>query len=556
MGTRQVGGGRLNRLGRVDLQAENTARRSARGPVGGLLVPLAATTLLLGVLFLWARTYEQSCVALVSPGLIYFAVFWGLLQYRLERRRFVIEYYLDGNSPWRRRLQRSWLPMVISIIAALPLAVFLAGFAALGRATDWLFLTGAAVLAPFLFNRVSVWPGRHFRGAANGGILAAPAGVLTSRVAGHVLLALIVIAFVYFNSSTIHAPAIIYPDFPELTVGAFAEPARSDCAVVEKGLRAVAAFDGAGWFLMTNAERERWAADEIMLIFWAAFFLKAALAMTGFVRGLEGAMLVTGRVELRARAGGARDCGAEMNPSRRAGRIRRVVLLLVPLTVLTGVAHHALQQRAVERWSAELRTDDRTETRRVIEVNVDNAFAPAYAAIPEFADRHVSYGGFLDQIGSVFGEDRSPAAELSRMVSSAREVAVKDVYRTLRENDLARLARLFNRDVAALPPGLRSAYEWVLEPVLGRVRSRLMEAVGTDPSGILGEMQRTAETANIVTRGWNRLGWIVASGVGSDLYRETLRQWATEVLDQERALAKDDLSRAIETVTMPDDVVP
>ena len=83
-----------------------------------------------------------------------------------------------------------------------------------------------------------------------------------------------------------------------------------------------------------------------------------------------------------------------------------------------------------------------------------------------------------------------------------------------------------------------------------------MEAVGTDPSGILGEMQRTAETANIVTRGWNRLGWIVASGVGSDLYRETLRQWATEVLDQERALAKDDLSRAIETVTMPDDVVP
>ena len=140
------------------------------------------------------------------------------------------------------------------------------------------------------------------------------------------------------------------------------------------------------------------------------------------------------------------------------------------------------------------------------------------------------------------------------MVSSAREVAVKDVHRTLRENHLTRLVHLFNRDVAALPPGLRSAYEWVLEPVLGRVRSRLMEAVGTDPSGILGEMQRTAETANIVTRGWNRLGWIVASGVGSDLYRKALRQWATEVLDQERALAKDDLSRAIETVTMPDDI--
>ena len=547
MGTRQVGGGRLNRLGRVVLQAKNTARKSARGPVDGLLGPLAATTLLLGVLLLWARTYEQSCVALASPGLVYFAVFWGLLQYRLERRRFAIEYYLDGNSPWRRRLRRSWLSAVICIIAALPLAVFLAGFAALGRATDWLFFTGAAVLAPLLFNCVSVWPGRHFRGAASGGVLAAPAGVLTSRVAGHVLLALVVIAFVYFNSSTIPAPAIIYPDFPELTVEAFVVRVGSDCAVVEEGLRVAAAFDGAGWFFMTSAER--WMTEEIMLIFWAAFFLSAALAMTGFVRGLEGAMLVTGCVEPRARADGARDCGAETSTSRWAGRIRRVTLLLVPLTVLTGVAHHVLQQRAVERWSAELRTDDRTETRRVIEVSVDNAFAPAYAAIPEFADRHVSFGGFLDQIGSVFGEDRSPAAELSRMVGSAREVAVKDVHRTLRENDLARLAHLFNRDVAALPPGLRSAYEWVLEPVLGRARSGLMKAVGTDPSGVLGEMQRAAKTADIVTRGWNRLGWIVASGVGSDLYGKALRQWATEVLDQERALARDDLWRAIETAT-------
>ena len=133
------------------------------------------------------------------------------------------------------------------------------------------------------------------------------------------------------------------------------------------------------------------------------------------------------------------------------------------------------------------------------------------------------------------------------MVSSAREVAVKDVHRTLRENDLTRLVHLFKRDVAALPPGLRSAYEWVLEPVLGRARGGLMKAVGTDPRGVLDEMQRTAKTAGIVTRGWNRLGWIVASGVGSDLYRKVLRQWATEVLDQERALARDDLWRAIET---------
>lgn len=39
------------------------------------------------------------------------------------------------------------------------------------------------------------------------------------------------------------------------------------------------------------------------------------------------------------------------------------------------MAHHALQQRVVERWSAELRNVNRTETRRLIEVSMDNAFA-------------------------------------------------------------------------------------------------------------------------------------------------------------------------------------
>ena len=66
-------------------------RKPARDTVDSLLGPLAATTLLLGVLLLWARTYEQSCLALASPGLVYIAVFWGLLEYRLERRRFAID---------------------------------------------------------------------------------------------------------------------------------------------------------------------------------------------------------------------------------------------------------------------------------------------------------------------------------------------------------------------------------------------------------------------------------------------------------------------------------
>ena len=523
----------------------------AQSMADGLLRPLAATMGLLGVLLLWARTYEQSCVALASSALVYVAVFWGLLQYRLERRRFAIDYYLDGASPWRRRLRRPWLPAAISMVAAFPFAVILAGFAALAGAADWLFLAGAAVLAPFLFKGVSVWPGRHFRGAIDRGIFAAPAGTLTSRVAGHVLLALVIIAFVYFNYSTIPAPAIINPGFPELSVEAFAAPVRSDCAVVETGLRAAAVVDGAGWLFMTVADSERWATEEIMMIFWAAFFLNAALAMTGFVRGLEGTMLVTARTTPGAGAGSARVSGAE--PKRRTAGMRRATVLLVPSAVLTGVALHALQQQAVEQWSAELRSIDATEIRRVVEVSVDDAFDPAYAAIPAFVDQHVSFAGLWDQVTSAFGEDKSPFAEMHRMVGGLREAAAEGIDSKLREQDKVRLVRLFKRDLTAVPPWLRSAYEWVLEPVLGKARSRLAGTVGKSPIGVLSELQRRAETADYGTRIWSGLRWSVGSALGGDHYRELLRQWATAVLDEEKVLAKNQFSRALGIATAPDD---
>ena len=521
--------------------APECARKPARVTAGGLLGPLAATTGLLGVLLVWARTYEQSCHSLVSPALVCIAVFWGLLQYRLERRRFAIGYYLDGGSPWRRRLRRSWLPVVISMVAALPLTVFLAAFAALAGAADWLFLAGASLLAPLLFNGVRIWPGRHFRGAAGGGILAAPAGVLTSRVAGRVLLALVVVAFVYFNHSMIPAPANINPGFPELTVEAFAAPVRSDCAIVEKGLRTAASFDRAGWLFVTVADSEQWVPEEIMAMIWAAFFLNAALAMAGFVRGLEGTILVAACVVPGVRSCGARNPGAETNLNGRAAGIRRATLLLVPLTVLTVIAHHALQQRAVERWSTELGSLDLAEIRLAIEVSVDNAFAPAYAAIPEFVNQHTSLAAAWAQLSSFFSEDKLPVADLHRRVSGAREAAVKHVYRELRKNDLDRLARLFNRDMVALPPWLRTAYEWVLEPVVGKARSRLAEDFDKEARGALSELQRTLNTADIATRAWHRLGWFVASTVGSDRYKEHLRQWVAAVLDEEKALAKDEL---------------
>ena len=177
--------------------------------VDRFLHPLVGTTLLLGLLLLWQRTYDQSCVALTSPALVYIAILYGLLEYRLERKRFALDYYLDRRSSWRRRLRGTWLPVVVSMVAALPLAVFLVVFAALSRPTDWLFLAAAAVAAPFLFDRISRWPGRHFRrdvGAGGRGV--AVADILSARLAGWVLLALIAVAYVYFNYMVIGRSAV------------------------------------------------------------------------------------------------------------------------------------------------------------------------------------------------------------------------------------------------------------------------------------------------------------------------------------------------------------
>ena len=266
------------------------------------LQPLVGTTLLLGLLLLWQRTYDQSCAALVTPALVYIAILYGLLEYRLERKRFAVHYYLDRHSSWRRRLRGKWLPVVTSMVAALPLAVFLVVFAALSRPTDWLFLAAAAVAAPFLFDRISRWPGRHFRrdaGAGDRGV--AVADILSARLAGWVLLALIAVAYVYFNYMVIGGPPYIYPDSLQLTMEAFTAGVYSACPVVDDGLRAAAALEGSSWYVVTRAATASLTPDGIRVVVWIGFFLNAALAIAGFVRGLEGCMLAAWRIAARNR---------------------------------------------------------------------------------------------------------------------------------------------------------------------------------------------------------------------------------------------------------------
>ena len=536
--------------------------KSPRGPVDSLLGPLAATTGLLGVLLLWARTYEQSCVALASPGLVYIAVFWGLLEYRLERRRFAIEYYLDSSSSWRRWLRRWWLPAAISLVAAFPLAALLSVFAALARAADWLFLAGASLLAPMLFTRLAVWPGRHFRRAAGGGILDGPAMILTSRLTGRLLLALVVVVYVYSNYSVFLAPPNIFPGDPMLTGHTFAKEVRSACPVVETGLRAAAWFDGAAWSVVNDTATTERMPEGLMMIAWGALFLNAALAMTGFVCGLEGVMLLTWRVAAGTRATGATDSGVAIDSKRRTAGRRRAALLLVPLTVLGATGYHALQQqRAEERWSVEMRVADWPKVRRAIDERVESAFAPAYAVIPEMVDRYYSISGLFDPLTALVGEDRTLVAELRRTVTSARKTAVDQVYRDLDEARVAQLARLFSREVDALPHWLRGAYAWLLDPVHARFKRKLENTVYESPTDVLSEIERAAETADYasqISAAVRQLGGTALDIFGLNQEREPLRQALIAVVHADKERTKDRLLTEVEMVmfTPRDDFVP
>ena len=251
-----------------------------------LLRLLCASSLLLGLLYVWDAAHERSCWALAAPGLVYVAVVCGLLAHRLERKRFAVEFYIDRRSPLRKRLRGRWLPTAVSLGAALPLVVVLVVFVALGRSTDWIFLIVATLLAPLLFAGADAWGARHIRRDA--------ADVLGARLAGWVLLALLVGAYGYFNYARIPGPGQdIYPASLQVTVAAFTAPVVSECPVVESGLRAGAAFEGISWWLVTHAVTAS-VPEGIKVFVWAAFF--TTLAFGGFVRGIEGVVVAARRV--------------------------------------------------------------------------------------------------------------------------------------------------------------------------------------------------------------------------------------------------------------------
>ncbi len=275
---------------------------------------LFACTLFLGVLFLWRRSHERGCGAAVLPALGYLTTCYGLLAYRLERRRFAVAYYLDPRSPLHHRLQGVAPSVLISLLAAAPLTTFLALFAALARPTDWYFFCAAAGTAPLLFGAASVWPGRHLRreppGAAAEDLNGPPdrctagvrigrgalADILAARLAGTLVLAGVAGAYVYANYHLIPVPGEqIFPDSLERTLSSFAGAARSACGPVDDALQLAASIEGLSWYAVTAAVSFPWMPDGMNALLWTGFFLKTAMVFGGFVRGLEGAILLACR---------------------------------------------------------------------------------------------------------------------------------------------------------------------------------------------------------------------------------------------------------------------
>lgn len=264
---------------------------------------LLACALFLTALCLWRLSHEASCAALALPGLIWCAICYGLLQYRLQRRRFVLEFYLDEASRLRRLFRRPLLPVTLSLLAATPLAAFLAVFAALSRPSDWYFLCAATAAFPLLFVAAVQWPGSHLRHApgdrAPGSSLR---DVLAARFSGRVALAGLLGAYLYFGYYYIAAPGdLIYPDSLEGTLQAFTARAGSACPVVEDTLLIATRIEGLSWYAVTTMTTAPWMRDGVRPLVWAGFLFNSAMVFGAFVRGLEGAALLADRSGARFR---------------------------------------------------------------------------------------------------------------------------------------------------------------------------------------------------------------------------------------------------------------
>ena len=183
------------------------------------------------------------------------------------------------------------------------------------------------------------------------------------------------------------------------------------------------------------------------------------------------------------------DMGTELAKPSRTACVGRVVLVLVPLVVLAATGHQVLQQRVEEQLGLFTESYRRAplseETRQTIVEQVDGAFEPVYAAIPEFLDWHYSFLGQYTELGLVLLGRLEGEIE-SRLFGGLEEgigAASEDVGRVMQEEMLKELDRWFDRDVASIPSGLRAGYGRMVESMLADAKRRFTLSVGPTALG-------------------------------------------------------------------------
>ncbi len=267
---------------------------------------LAACVLLLAALFLWNRLHAGSCLALGLPGVVCLAACYGIFTYRLERKRFALQYWLDPGSSLHARLRRHWLTAAISVVLGVSLTGVLAIFAALARGVDWYFLCAIAVAVPLAFTALRIWPGGHFR-QTGGALRAALADILTARLAGWLVFVCVAASYIYLRSYYLPLPVEPLPVEPgalERSLREFTAQAWSACPVVADTLRITAAFEELSWHVVAEGTSPSVMRRELSWLVWAGFFLNRSVVFVGFIRGLEGALLLARRTARRHREAG------------------------------------------------------------------------------------------------------------------------------------------------------------------------------------------------------------------------------------------------------------
>lgn len=128
--------------------------------------------------------------------------------------------------------------------------------------------------------------------------------VLAARFSGRLAVAGILGAYLYFGYYHVAAPGdLIHPGSLERTLQAFAARAGSACPVVEDTLLIATRFEGLSWYVVTTMTNAPWMQDGVRPLVWAGFLIHSAMVFAGFVRGLEGAVLLAGRAAGRFRRG-------------------------------------------------------------------------------------------------------------------------------------------------------------------------------------------------------------------------------------------------------------